>query len=264
MKRAWFVSSAACAALGLLAVGAGSTLAQDVQLVSSHGRTVQITRPGSYRLTHNLRHRGTGAAIVITSGGVSLDLAGHALIGPGGKQGTGVLIEGAHGVSLRNGTIQGFGFGVQVVNAANVKLQGLQVSGEDGGGPPPGEVGIMIVNSRGVEAFRNTITRVFLGVFVRGGGSGGNRIAENTLSAGAAGQLGICYNPDGLGTSAGPSGDLVYNNLVSGFNVGIQTSAESVGNVFRENDIAFLQQAVQELSPAGANLFADNSEIDLD
>ena len=98
----------------------------------------------------------------------------------------------------------------------------------------------------------------------RGGGSGGNRIAENTLSASVNGQLGICYNPDGLGTPAGPSGDLVYNNLVSGFNIGVQTSAESAGNIFRENDIAFRQQAVQELSPAGANVFAENTAVDLD
>jgi hypothetical protein len=121
----------------------------------------------------------------------------------------------------------------------------------------------MIVNSRAVEVTRNTISRVFLGVFVRGGGSGGNRISENTISAGANGQLGICYNPDGLGTAAGPSGDLVYANLVSGFNIGIQTSPESLGNIFRENDVAFRQAAVQELSPAGANLFADNAEIGL-
>jgi nitrous oxidase accessory protein NosD len=262
MKRARIVLSIGGAAVGLL-LAAGSAPAQEVELLSSSGNTVQITRPGSYRLRNNVRLRSEGNAIVISSSGVSLDLGGHALIGPGGKQGTGVLIQGGYDVSVHGGTIQGFGFGVQVVNAVNVKIQQLQINGEDGGGPPPGEVGLMIVNSRGVEVFRNTISRVFLGVFVRGGGSGGNRIAENTLASGAAGQLGICYNPDGLGKPAGPSGDLVYNNLVSGFSVGIQTSAESAGNIFRENDIAFLQQAVQELSPAGANVFAENTEVDL-
>jgi hypothetical protein len=251
-------------ALSGLLLGASPALAQEAEKLSSSGNTVHITRPGSYRLRHNVKLSSAGTAVLISSGGVSLDLGGHALIGPGGKQGIGVLVQGGHEVSVRNGTIRGFGFGVQVVGASNVKLQGLQIGGEDAGGPPPGEVGILILNSRGVEAFRNVISRVFLGVFVRGGGSGGNRIAENTLSAGATGQLGICYNPDGLGTPEGPSGDLVYNNLVSGFNIGIQTSAQSTGNIFRENDIAFRQQAVQELSPAGANVFAENTEIDLD
>jgi nitrous oxidase accessory protein NosD len=263
MKRTRVVSSAVGAALGGLLLGAVPAPAQEVELRSSSGETVQIRRPGSYRLRHDVRLRSEGAAVVISSGGVSLDLGGHALIGPGGKQGIGVLVQGGHDVNVRNGTIQGFGFGVQVVGAFNVKLERLQIGAEDGGGPPPGDVGIMIVNSRGVEVFRNTISRVFLGIFVRGGGSGGNRIAENTLAAGANGQLGVCYNPDGLGTAAGPSGDLVYNNLVSGFNIGIQTSAESAGNIFRENDIAFLQQAIQELSPAGANAFAENTTIGL-
>jgi nitrous oxidase accessory protein NosD len=263
MKNARIVSSVLGGAVAGLLLGAGPAPAQDAGPLSSRGRTVHITRPGSYRLGHNLKLTGGGAAVVISAGGVSLDLGGHALIGPGGKQGTGVLVQGGHDVSVRNGTIQGFGFGVQVVNAFNVRIQGLQIAGEGGGGPPPGEVGIMILNSRGVEAFHNVISRVFLGVFVRGGGSGGNRIAENTIAAGANGQLGICYNPDGLGTPAGPSGDLVYGNLVSGFNVGIQTSPQSAGNIFRENDLAFLQLAVQELSPAGANVFAENTEIGL-
>ena len=263
MKRTQIVSTVSCAALAYLLFGAGHASAAEVELSASSGRTVQITRPGSYRLGHDIKLSSAGTAVVISSGGVSLDLGGHALIGPGGKQGIGVLVQGGHDVSVRNGTIQGFGFGVQVVNAFNVKIQGLQIDAEDAGGPGPGEVGIMIVNSRGVEAFRNVISRVFLGIFVRGGGSGGNRIAENTVTAGAFGQLGICYNPDGLGTPAGPSGDLIYNNLVSGFNVGIQTSAQSAGNVFRENDLAFVQVGVQEFSPLGANVFAGNTEIDL-
>src|SRR5687767_15493083 len=55
-------------------------------------------------------------------------------------------------------------------------------------------------------------TEVFLGVFVRGGGSGGNRIAGNTITGGEDGQLGICYNPTDTGGSAGPAGDLVYRS----------------------------------------------------
>ena len=267
MNRTGIVWTLAGVSLASLVLAGPRAAAQDFQeqptVLSSSGTTLRITRPGSYRLSRDLRLREDGAAVVISAGGVSLDLAGHALTGPGGKIGTGILIEGVQDVSVRNGTLQGFGFGVRIVSAVNVKVQDLQIAGEDGGGPPPGEVGILIFNSRGVEAFRNVISRVFLGVFVRGGGSGGNRIAENTLAAGAAGQIGICYNPDGLGTAAGPRGDVIYNNLVSGFNIGIQTSAESRGNIFRENDLVFVQQAVHELSPSGANELAGNTAISL-
>jgi hypothetical protein len=248
----------------LVLVAAAESSAQEVSSLSLNGgRTVRIERPGSYRLRHDVRLKGTGAAIVIAADGVTLDLGGHTLTGPGGKLGTGIMVEGRRNVSVKNGTLHGFGFGVQVVNSVNVKVQGLQITGDDAGGPPPGEVGILVLNSRGVEATRNVIARVFLGLFVRGGGSGANRLFENTLAGGDTGQIGICYNPDGLGTPTGPSGDLVYLNLVSGFKIGIQTSPETRGNLFRENDIAFVQKAIEELSPAGANLFEGNSEISL-
>ena len=67
-------------------------------------------------------------------------------------------------------------------------------------------------------------------------------------------------NPDGLGTPAGPRGDRVYNNLVSRFNVGIQTSGGTAGNIFRENDIAYVVQAIEEVTP-GSNVFEDNAQI---
>jgi hypothetical protein len=244
------------AVLGLLAAAPAESGARD------RGRTITIKRPGSYRLFHNVTPR-EGPAIVVASDGVTLDLGGHVLKGSGDKDSVGIVIQGVSSVAVRNGNISGFGFGVQVIDSHNVRAEKLQISGEDQGGPPPGEVGVLIMNSRAVEIFRNTINRTFLGVFVRGGGSGGNRIAENTITAGANGQLGICYNPDGLGSSVGPSGDLVYNNLVSGFNVGLQTSIESHGNIFRDNDVAFVQQPIDERSPSGANVFEGNVTVAL-
>jgi hypothetical protein len=106
----------------------------------------------------------------------------------------------------------------------------------------------------------NIVSRTFLGIFVRGGGSGGNRIAANTITGGQNGQIGICYNPDGSGSPAGPKGDLVYNNLISRFNIGIQTSSQTVGNIFRENNIAYFQQAINEVT-AGSNVFVDNTAV---
>lgn len=91
-----------------------------------------------------------------------------------------------------------------------------------------------------------------------GTGLGGNRIAGNTLTGGQHGQLAICYDPDGLGTPAAPSGDLVCNNLISRFNLGIQTSTGTAGNIFKENAIAYVQQGINELAP-GSNVFEDNA-----
>jgi parallel beta-helix repeat protein len=223
-------------------------------------KPMTITESGSYVLLRDIRLAESGTAIVIAADNVSLNLNGHAVVGPGNKQGVGIGIEGVNSISVHNGTIAGFGTGISVASAHDVRAENLQIRGEDGGGPPPGEVGVLVLNSRGVVLRDNTISRTFLGVFVRGGGSGGNRIAGNTVVGGQNGQLGICYNPDGSSNLAGPKGDLVYNNLVSRFNIGIQTSVQTLGNIFRENNIAFFQQAVQELT-AGSNVFEDNTSI---
>jgi nitrous oxidase accessory protein NosD len=223
--------------------------------------TVRITKPGAYVLQRDVRLRTAArAAIEITASNVTLDLNGHALLGPGGQRGVGVRIARASGVHVHSGNVARFGIGVEVRDAVNVRISGLQIQGEDGGGPPPGEVGVMIFNSRAVAVEKNVVSGTFLGVFVRGGASSGNRIADNTITGGVNGQLGVCYNPDGQGTPAGPRGDRVYNNLISRFQTGIQTSAGSAGNIFRQNDIAFVAQGTQEVTP-GSNIFEDNAQI---
>lgn len=257
------VRAAALAAAALLF--AHDTAAQELSANVAARRITHptvITRPGSYVVARNFSLDEPGAAIVVAATGVSLDLGGHTITGPGGKQGVGVRIAGVSGVRVFGGILNRFGTGVEVRDANNVRIEGLHIHGEDGGGPPPGEVGVLIVNSRAVFVERNVISQTFLGIFVRGGGSGGNRISENTLVGGAAGQLGICYNPDGSGSPAGPGGDLVYNNLISRWNVGIQTSTGTSGNIFRENDVAYFQLPIQELGP-GQNVFEENTAVAL-
>jgi hypothetical protein len=262
-------------ALSLLALGlvAAPALAQPGGLSAASGRgggplahpivgPTVIDRPGSYVLlrSFSLNHPGTAIAIVVSN--VTLDLNGHTITGPGNKQGTGIRIAQAGGVHVHGGILSRFGTGVEVTDSHNVRLEGLQVNGQDLGGPPPGEVGILVVNSGAVVAERNVVSRTFLGFFIRGGRSGANRVAENTVAGGQNGQLGICYNPDASGDPDGPTGDFVYNNLVSRFQIGIQTSAGSSGNIFTENAIAFVQQDFQEVTP-GSNLIEDNKSIQI-
>jgi parallel beta-helix repeat protein len=245
------------------ALAAGTSYAEDPASRSARhpiaGKTV-INRPGSYVLRRGITLQEAGDAILITASNVSLDLDGHTLRGPGGKQGVGIRVQGATGVRVHGGIVARFGIGVQISDSNNVRIEGLQVYGEDAGGPPPGEVGVLIVNSRGVVVEGNVVASAFLGIFVRGGGSGGNRIANNTLTGGTNGQIGICYNPDGSGDPTGPSGDLVYNNLSSRWNIGIQTSAGTSGNVFRENALAYFQVAFQEVG-ANQNVLEGNNSI---
>lgn len=237
-----------------------AALVSDGSGVHAVTKATTITQPGSYLLLRDIVLEEPGTAILIAADNVSLNLNGHTIRGPGNKQGVGIAVEGVSGISIHNGNIVDFGTGISIANAHNVRVERVQIKGEDGGGPPPGEVGVLVLNSRAVVLKDNTISKTFLGIFVRGPASGGNRIAANTLTGGQNGQLGICYNPDGLSNPAGPKGDLVYNNLISRFNIGIQTSAQTFGNIFRENNIAFFMQAIQEIT-SGSNVFEENTSI---
>lgn len=250
--------TAACAAI--LTITTALAAAPDGRPVPGTG---VIDMPGTYVLQGDRRSLANDrAAITITASDVTLDLNGFALAGAGGKIGVGIRINGARGVRVSNGLISNSAFGVIVMNSANVVLNNLQIRGE--GLPivaPPPETGIMIVQSKNVVVEHNSIYNTGLGIFVRGGMSSGNRIANNTLSAGTNGALGICYNPADNDAN-GPVGDLVYGNSISGFGVGIQASATSRYNVFKANAIFFGGSTAVELLNA-TNMDMDNTKVDL-
>jgi len=239
-----------------------SLLVSPILLVQSFGqqgvgpvtlfRGGMINTPGSYILVRNIDAGATG--IRITSSGVSLDLNGQQILGPGGKRGTGISIEGADGVEVRNGTLANFAFGVVVDNSNNVVLRQLRIRGEGlAVAAPPPEVGIMIVQSRNVVVADNAIYNTGLGVFVRGGQSWGNRIGNNTITAGTNGALGICYNP-APGDDQGPRADLVFDNVITGFNTGIQASVNSMQNLFRGNTISYRVSAIEFLNDTNQDI----------
>jgi parallel beta-helix repeat protein len=222
-----------------------------------------IDMPGTYVLQSDRRSfSNERPAIDIRSDDVTLDLNGFGISGRGGKLGVGIRIMGARGVKVMNGLIANTAFGVIVMNSGNVVLSGLQIRGE--GLPvvaPPPETGIMIVQSRNVVVENNAIYNTGLGIFVRGGMSGGNRIANNTVTAGTNGVLGICYNPADNDPN-GPAGDLVLGNVVSGFGTGIQASATSRYTVFKENTIFYTTGTAVELMNM-TNMDMNNTKVDL-
>lgn len=221
-------------------------------------RPTVIDEPGLYTLQRNIATSNADPAIVIRSNNVTLNLNGRSVTGPGSRMGIGIQVENSAGVRVHGGTVAGFGTNVRIVGSNNVRIEDLEIVGYDlGGSPPDIETGVMIVNSRAVLVRSNVISRTFLGIFVRGGGSGGNRIVENTVTGGMNGMLGICYNP-APGSNAAPQGDLVYGNLISRFTTGIATSDQTRNNIFRENAIAYFSMPVQE-AVGGSNVFADNT-----
>jgi nitrous oxidase accessory protein NosD len=255
--------------MGLVAIVASVTA-----VVTPHSAAAQpppstqplvITRPGVYVLNRDITVS-SGDAITISSGGVTLDLNGRSVSIATPGTGRGIFVNGAAGVTVKNGKIGAFNINVQVNNSTNITLSGLQVVGANlplSGGPS--EIGVLLISTRAAEIAQCTISSVGLGIFVRGPISGGNNIHHNTIVGGpdtSRSPLGMCWNPlpGGVSTDPGPKGDRVYANHVSQFLTGISFSAGSTGSIVAENTIAFVNAAFSATTMSG-NLVEDNKVI---
>ncbi len=228
-------------------------------------RSTVITEPGSYTL---LRDITSSEPIRILASGVTLDLNGHQLAASTRGAGVGIGVEGATGVTIKNGRVGGFQMNVRLMNSTNVTVSGLSIVGADlapSGGPS--EMGIVLINARASFIKGNTISAVNLGIFVRGGVSSGNRIFENLVVGGptpANSLLGICYNPAPTGGTAGPSGDLIYNNHLARFGYAIAISEFSISNIFSENTMASYIGGIRETQFLKGNGGTNVSEGNID
>jgi len=210
-----------------------------------------ITAPGTYQMIRDV------TSVTILANDVTLDMNGYSVNGVGGRTGTGITIRGARGVEVFGGSISDFGTGVAVESSSNVVVRNLRIRAQ--GLTPPPEVGILILQSSNVVVENNAVFNVGLGIFVRGGMSRGNRIAHNTITAGTNGLLGICYNPAPSGDAAGPRGDVVESNLISGFGTAVALSELSLANVFRNNTLIFRTDAF--VSPSATNQDVANTRV---
>lgn len=109
------------------------------------GLPVQITQPGSYRLTGNLSTANVNQdLIVVTADAVTIDLNGFAMLGPVSCSGTpttctatgtgvGIRAEGQRDMQIRNGTIRGMGSSGIIIGRGGL-IEQLNVSQNRGDG----------------------------------------------------------------------------------------------------------------------------------
>ena len=249
-------------AAALCALGA-SLLPAQTQGKQIFSLPAVITEPGNYQLRlDSYVWSGPGPAIRVQAGGVTVDLGGGQILGPGNNTGMGIEVAGATGVTIKNGNLANFGLALRVADSSNVTVQDLNIRARDllvSSGPP--EIGIMIVQSVGVVVRNNSLNSVGLGVFVRGGMSRGNMIVGNAIIAGANGVIGICYNPTDTDPN-GPRYDAIETNLISGFRTGIQFSSASKENSVRRNTIFHKGVTAIELNGTGS-IDMDNVKIQI-
>lgn len=80
-----------------------------------------ITSPGSYRLTGNLTVPASKNGIDVGQPNVTIDLNGFSITGAGGSAPIGIDAAGQSGVTVENGTVTGFGIGVELGNFGIVR-----------------------------------------------------------------------------------------------------------------------------------------------
>ena len=150
--------------------------------------------------------------------------------------------------------------GINVDNSSNVTIRDCQFRGEGLTPLDMPETAVMIMQSRNVVVEGNSVYSTGLGVFVRGGRSSGNRISRNTITAGMGfAALGICYNP-APGDARGPRGDLISDNVISGYPTSIQMNPASASNAIKGNSLFFTTEGL--VTPP-ANMDIDNVKVKL-
>jgi parallel beta-helix repeat protein len=165
-------------------------------------------------LTNDLACPGT--ALTIGADGITVNLNGHTISGDGFTVGTaGIMINGYHDVTIKNGTVTRFFRGVLLAAASNNTIETLTVDGNflsgiwlENGSDNNQIIGCVITNN-GTDAHRgngisingsngNLVTRTFAahnftqGIFVGGGSNTApssfsrilNNISENNVSNG--------------------------------------------------------------------------------
>jgi hypothetical protein len=218
-----------------------------------------ITVPGIYMVVNDFTVS-SGDGIVINSNHVLLWAGHHTIIGPGNKEGRGIVLEGVEHVLVWGGKLETFGIGVALENTIKSAIKNVSVSGGDEFADPPNgippQIGILLLNSNKNHILHNSLQLINLGIFVRGPESYNNKIFLNKVKAETNGLLAICYNPAPDAGPEGPTNDKVFLNNLDSFGVGISTSEGSAENTFRLNIIRYFNDPWTDAN--GTNIFRHN------
>ena len=238
-----------------------------------------ITSPGVYELTADLNCSGAfvanpnvppGAALYVNSSGVTINLNGHSIFGPGATtSSTGVWIEGD--ALIENGTIRGFGTGV-LGTASGVQTNDLRVA-KNGYGIFGSLMTLTVSNSYINENTADGIyASVGLGIGVSNSqvnGNGGNGITDH--ETGFVGVGNIISRNGGYGIWNDEYGVSLKNNQVNnngsdGIYLGLNPFPDTYwllnntanGNGGHGIDFAARSQLIQGPSYFEGNIARDN------
>ena len=128
---------------------------------------LMIDRPGHYNVTRDLVS--SGSAIIIAANDVVLDLHGHIISGFGFS---GIAVQNASGVTIENGVLTGFNFGIYLKSASGSTVTGNLLTGN--------EIGIVLDSSNNNALAGNAATGNAEGIEIDF--SSNNTLSGNTAS----------------------------------------------------------------------------------
>ena len=221
----------------------------------------------STSLTHDLVCDGSTDGLVIGADGITLDLKGFSISGPGAYATPKAGVRSARHthVTITNGSINGFQAAVVLDESTQSVVSKISASGNDqsinlsGGGGHlvsknsivgSGRDAVRVGLSSGNVISQNTVSGNVFGIFVADGSSG-NRVERNTVT-GTAGA--------GLATFSATSGTTFAQNTVTGGGAdGLQVGADTVGTVVSQNTLSF--NAADGIDAAGMTTLTKNTAI---
>jgi hypothetical protein len=229
------VCSALPAAADFYVIGGGGKAGTQITSVP-----YTIDSPGLYCLARNLTYSATtGNAITVNASGVTLDLMGFSLTGPGKTSGTNFGIRfnpGLANVEIRNGTVASFGYlAIYDSDSQGSRLIGLRIRDN-------GATGVEMDGNNQVVMGCSFLDNGGKGAIIQKGLIKGNLASNNGsngMNAGVGSTISgnMCHSNGGKGINA-YGGNLVLDNTVtSNGNYGIQTGdgCTVTGNTCRGN-----------------------------
>jgi len=233
----------------------GVVLINQATVVASGGFPYQITQPGSYRLSSDLVVSGSTNAINITTSNVTLDLNGFTITGPGAYSGVyGISDNGTSpvAIAIRNGSLSGWTFAVNLSTCNYCSVQQLSVHGGGSGiyaGTGALISGNILTGGNGGTAISTgpdaLITADTVSGFATGIQAGANSTVSGNASAGNSYGIYVVANST-------VSGNTTANNLVYGIEATCPLNL--VGNTALANTMANIYQ-----NGSGCTLFNNNA-----
>jgi len=195
---------------------------------ASFGDTVT----GDVTLTGDIS--GSGSGLVVGASNITIDLNGYSITS---TDGTGYGIDntgGYDGVTIRNGSIEGFQEGIRSEGGDDLKLQDLTVEGASGSGATTGVIHVLASSGLVLEGSTVSVTAVNVGPHaVRLDSVTGVVVRDVHVGGGFIGVSFFSVDPDDDPTN-GVIKDCLIENCVIGVMLANTTDAVVKDNLFRD------------------------------